>query len=324
MSAALLKQPCAGSTELSNPVSMVVPNGACFTVMATLAARVWLVTFMFTKKPMLVTAEPAHKPPVAFKLPNTNWLRSTFNSSGRKRYCARYRLPGISNLYGLISSASAAGKPLVYVVEPWVSSTGVLPQMGVACWVNALLKISMYSFSSRFHPPECAVAVFSTGFGFSISRPQKPSVHALNLADGTVRWQESTVDTSYAPCMGVPGLALCAGTPRPNVNVFDRSEGALLKSVQAAGVPGGVAAGATVVGGQMFVGAGTGAFNEGADAEREATRDTPLSAFCVQGTPGCVANTCTDGNPCTYDYRARAGSCVSEPGAEGLDCKVGG
>lgn len=168
------------------------------------------------------------------------------------------------------------------------------------------------------------VAVFSTGFGTSISRPQKPSVHALNLGDGSIRWQDSSADTSYAPCMGVPGLALCGGTPRPNINLFSRDEGTLLKSVLTAGVPSGVAAGATVVGGQMFVGAGTGAFNEGGDAEREATRDTPLSAFCVQGTPGCAANTCTDGNPCTYDYRDRTGTCVSEPGAEDLDCKVDG
>jgi len=165
--------------------------------------------------------------------------------------------------------------------------------------------------------------VFSTGFGFSISRPQKPSVHALNADDGSIRWQDSAVDTSYAPCMGVPGLALCGGTPRPNINIFDRVEGPLLRSVQAAPVPSGVAAGATVVGGQLFVGAGTGAFNEGSDAEREAMRDTPLSAFCIEGTPGCAPNTCTDGNACTYDYRDRTGTCVSEPGAEGLDCRSG-
>jgi outer membrane protein assembly factor BamB len=168
------------------------------------------------------------------------------------------------------------------------------------------------------------IAVFSTGFGFSISRPQKPSVHALNLSDGSIRWEDSSVDTSYAPCMGVPGLALCGGTPRPNINIFDRAGGSLLKSILSAPVPSGVAAGATIVGGQMFVGAGTGAFNEGDDAFREANRDTPLSAFCVQGTPGCVANTCNDGNPCTYDYRDRGGTCVSEPGADGLDCQVGG
>lgn len=167
------------------------------------------------------------------------------------------------------------------------------------------------------------VAVFSTGFGVSISRPQKPSVHALNLNDGSIRWEDSSADTSYAPCMGVPGLALCGGTPRPNVNLFDRDAGTLLKSILAAPVPSGVAAGATIVGGQVFVGAGTGAFNEGEDAFREANRDTPLAAFCIDGTPGCAPNTCDDGNACTYDYRNRSGSCVSEPGAEGLDCKVG-
>lgn len=165
--------------------------------------------------------------------------------------------------------------------------------------------------------------VFSTGFGFSISRPQKPSVHALNAGDGSIRWQDSAADTSYAPCMGVPGLALCGGTPRPNINIFDRVAGTPLKSVQSAPVPSGVAAGATVVGGQMFVGAGTGAFNEGSDAEREALRDTPLSAFCIEGTPGCVPNTCSDGDVCTYDYRDRTGACVSEAGAEGLDCRIG-
>jgi outer membrane protein assembly factor BamB len=168
------------------------------------------------------------------------------------------------------------------------------------------------------------MAVFSTGFGFSVTRPQKPAVHALDLRDGSVLWQDASVDSSYAPCMGVPGLALCGGTPRPNVNVFARAGGTLLKSVQAAPVPSGVSAGATIVGGQMFVGAGTGAFNEGDDALREANRDTPLAAFCVEGAAGCTPNTCTDGNPCTYDYRDRSGGCASEPGAEGLDCQSGG
>lgn len=166
--------------------------------------------------------------------------------------------------------------------------------------------------------------VFSTGFGFSISRPQKPSVHALDARDGSIRWQDSAADTSYAPCMGAPGLAFCGGTPRPNINFYDRAGGTPLRSILTAPVPSGVAAGATVVGGQMFVGAGTGAFNEGGDAEREARRDTPLSAFCVEGTAGCTPNTCNDGDPCTYDYRDRTGTCVSEPGAEGLDCRVDG
>jgi hypothetical protein len=164
----------------------------------------------------------------------------------------------------------------------------------------------------------------SAGFGFSIARPQKPAVHALDLTDGSILWEDSAVDTAYAPCNGVPGLALCGSTPRPQVNIFERAGGTLRKALQAASVPGGVAGSSTVVAGQLFVGAGTGAFNEGSQAEGEARRDTPMSAFCVQGTPGCVGNTCDDGDTCTYDYRDRQGNCVAEPSAEGLDCRTGG
>ncbi len=165
--------------------------------------------------------------------------------------------------------------------------------------------------------------VFSSGFGTSIARPQKPAVHALDARDGSILWQDSAVSTAYAPCTGAPGLALCGSTPQPRVNLFDRAVGTLLASVTPAPVPGGVACGSAIAGGQFFVGAGTGGFNEGPDAEREARRDTPLSAFCVAGTPGCATNTCSDGNLCTYDYRDAAGTCVSEPGAEGLDCPGG-
>jgi outer membrane protein assembly factor BamB len=165
--------------------------------------------------------------------------------------------------------------------------------------------------------------VFETGFGLSIENPQKPAVHALDVRDGSILWQRSDVDTGYAPASGVPGLALVGGTPRPNLNIFRRDTGELLKSVLAAPVPSGIASAPAIVGGQVFVGAGTGAFNSGPFANREAVRDTPLAAFCVQGTPGCATNTCNDGNICTYDYPNRDGVCVSEPGAEGLDCRVG-
>ncbi len=164
--------------------------------------------------------------------------------------------------------------------------------------------------------------VFTTGFGRSIAMPQKPAVHALDPRDGSVLWQESTVDASYAPCTGVPELALCGGTPRPDINVFARRDGEILTRLRTAPVPSGVAAAAAVVGGQVFAGGGTGAFNEGSDALREALRDTPLAAFCLAGRPGCTPRMCSDDNPCTYDYLDDAGTCISEPGAEGLDCMI--
>ncbi|MGH7789574.1 MAG: PQQ-binding-like beta-propeller repeat protein, partial [Candidatus Binatia bacterium] len=162
--------------------------------------------------------------------------------------------------------------------------------------------------------------VFESGFGTSIENPQKPAVHGLNAGDGAILWQNSDVDTGYAPTVGVPGLALVGGTPRANLNVFDRAGGTPLRSFLVAPVPSGVASASAVVSGHIFVGAGTGAFNEGSAAAREANRDTPVSAFCVAGTPGCTPNTCDDGNSCTYDYPAADGTCASQPTTDGLDC----
>jgi outer membrane protein assembly factor BamB len=165
--------------------------------------------------------------------------------------------------------------------------------------------------------------VVATAPGFSVFQPQKPIVHAFDPSTGAVVWQYADVYPSFGSTMGVPGLALVGGTPAPYLNVFTRTDGTLLTSFQVAPVPSGVAAAPTIVGGMIFCGAGTGAHNSGSDAEGEATRDTPISAFCVQGTAGCVPNTCDDGNTCTYDYRDRTGTCVSEPSADGIDCEVG-
>ncbi len=164
--------------------------------------------------------------------------------------------------------------------------------------------------------------VVCTAPGFSVFRPQKPAVHAFDLNTGAVLWQYSDVDTCFGPTMGVPGLAFTGGTPRPFVNIFTREDGALLESVLAATVPSGVASGATVVGGMLFTGAGVGAHNSGSDAEAEAVRDTPIAAFCVAGTAGCVADSCDDESACTYDYRDRTGACVSEPSADDIDCPI--
>jgi len=165
--------------------------------------------------------------------------------------------------------------------------------------------------------------VVATAPGFSVFQPQKPSVHAFDANTGAVVWQNSDVDISFGPTMGVPGLAFTCSTPRPNINIFRRDDGRLLKAQQASTVPSGIASGPTVLGDVMFVGAGTGAHNSGSDAEAEAVRDTPLSAFCVVASPGCFANTCNDSNTCTYDYKDKTGTCVSEPGADGIDCRVG-
>jgi outer membrane protein assembly factor BamB len=165
--------------------------------------------------------------------------------------------------------------------------------------------------------------VVCTAPGFSPFDPQKPTVHAFDINNGGVVWQSSLTDPCFGPTMGVPGLVLTGGTPRPNLNVFARADGDFIRALASSTAISGIASGPTIVGDVILVGGGTGAFNEGEDAEMQARHDTPLTALCVRGTPGCVANTCNDSNICTYDYRDRSGSCVSEPSPDELECAVG-
>ena len=166
--------------------------------------------------------------------------------------------------------------------------------------------------------------VVATAPGFDPFEPQRPIVHAFDVDTGAVIWQYANVDACFGPTMGVPGLAFTGGTPRANINILTRDGGRFIRGMPASPVISGIASGPTIVDGVMFVGGGTGAFNQGSQGAGEAVRDTPLSAFCVRGTPGCTLNTCTDGNPCTYDYLDSGGTCTSEPSAESLDCNVSG
>src|SRR5262249_58710716 len=112
---------------------------------------------------------------------------------------------------------------------------------------------------------------------------------------------------------GSPGWAIVGATPPPNLNFFPRDGGELLRQLRASTVPGGVACGATVVGPLIFVGGGTGAFNSGSQAEGEARRDTPLSAFFVVGTPRLGPDPCHDRPTGTYHYPDPTRTPVSQP-----------
>jgi hypothetical protein len=166
--------------------------------------------------------------------------------------------------------------------------------------------------------------VVCTAPGFSPLTPQKPSVHAFDAGTGEIDWQFIATDTCFGPTMGAPGLVITGGTPRPILNIFDRDAGMLVNALIATNAISGISSGPTIVGGKVFVGGGTGAFNEGDEAKEQATHDTPITALCLRGTPGCTPNTCDDGNVCTYDYRNNNGDCVSEPSAEDLECRTGG
>ncbi len=165
--------------------------------------------------------------------------------------------------------------------------------------------------------------VVATAPGFDPFDPQRPTVHAFEAGTGEIAWQYPDVPPDFGPTVGVPGVAITGSTPTPFLNIFDTANGALLTRIAGTTTVSGIAAAPAILNGNVFSGGGTGAFNSGRDAAGQAVTDTPLTAFCVEGTPGCTPNTCNDGNTCTYDYLDGEGKCVSEPSAEDLDCRAG-
>jgi outer membrane protein assembly factor BamB len=163
---------------------------------------------------------------------------------------------------------------------------------------------------------------FSTAPGFSVFDPQRPTAHAIRAVDGSIVWQNSDVQPSFAPASVIPGVLFVGGTPANATNVLSRADGRLLRTLSSGPIVAGVASAAVTVDGVVYTGGGVGALNQGPDAFREMNRDQFLSAYCLPGTPGCVQNPCDDGNICTYDYLAD-GECTSEPAANGIDCPDG-
>ena len=82
---------------------------------------------------------------------------------------------------------------------------------------------------------------------------------------------------------------------------------------------------ATVVDGQVMVGAGTG--ERGGNPLRieytVSLLPSTVNAFCVAGSAGCPAEeNCDDGNACTVDRRDGT-NCARSPAPDGTGCTVG-
>jgi outer membrane protein assembly factor BamB len=163
---------------------------------------------------------------------------------------------------------------------------------------------------------------FSTAPGLSVFDPQKPAAHALHAGDGSVLWENPDVLPSFGPTVATAQIVFMGQTPGTGINLFDATDGTLLRQLPAAPpLVSGVACAPLVLDGAIFFGGGTGAENSGADGHTAAASDTAVSAYCLEGTPGCRENPCDDGNPCTYDY-LREGDCTSEPAPDTLDCQA--
>jgi polyvinyl alcohol dehydrogenase (cytochrome) len=119
--------------------------------------------------------------------------------------------------------------------------------------------------------------------------PQRPTVHALDAADGAIVWQNTTeadADASFAPTSAIPGVVFVGKDVGGALRAYDAATGAKLASFPV-GLT--LASAPAVVGGLVIVGSGSGA--RGPDptdlAEIEATLPVDITAFCVAKTRGC-------------------------------------
>jgi len=162
---------------------------------------------------------------------------------------------------------------------------------------------------------------FSTGFGTSTSRPQKPAAFSLRASDGMLRWSNAAAPPSYGPTTAIPGVAFMGGVGF-SIIAYDADTGAKLKEIILGGP---VASAAAIVEGEVFVGAGTGARDDDpSDAAYQASVvPSYISALCLPDSDGCPTTICDDGNACTYDFGA-GGGCRSEPAPDGIPCLTAG
>ncbi len=161
---------------------------------------------------------------------------------------------------------------------------------------------------------------FGTAIGVSIEALQSPSAWALGAADGVILWSNADVLPSFSPTTAIPGVVF-SGSIAGFVDAFDASSGALLKRFNLGGP---VSSGVAVDEGEIFVGAGTGA-RGGSPAEaafQTSLMPSAIHAFCLPEAADCPAETCDDGDACTYDFHGDSG-CESQPAPDGITCKLG-
>jgi hypothetical protein len=135
----------------------------------------------------------------------------------------------------------------------------------------------------------------NTAPGFNPISPQQPTVHALDLDDGSIVWQNTAegpnADAAFSPTGGSPGYVFVGNIfPPGRLRVYDSATGDKVVERSMAGQ--GVASGPTVIDGNIIVGGGIG--------ERSASTGNPahitsflshaIVAFCPVATDGCPAN----------------------------------
>ena len=136
----------------------------------------------------------------------------------------------------------------------------------------------------------------STAPGFEVTAPQRPTVHALDMDNGSIYWQSTETgfpggDASYGPTSAVPGVVIVGSVITPHLRMFDAADGTLLYD-EVIGEPetlSGIASGAAVIDGTLVIGAGIGARSGGGSSPGDFAANTPsaIIALCVPGSPDC-------------------------------------
>jgi hypothetical protein len=133
----------------------------------------------------------------------------------------------------------------------------------------------------------------STAPGDTPFAPQQPTVHALDMQTGEVRWQntaEAPADASFAPTSAIPGVVFVGSVLNGFVRAYDAATGEQLASFP---VGFAVASAPAVVHGCVIVGAGIGTRSDNPQDPGTITSRIPqnVTALCLPADldgDGCV------------------------------------
>ncbi len=131
----------------------------------------------------------------------------------------------------------------------------------------------------------------STAPGFDPLNPQRPTVHALDIDDGSILWQntaEPNADASFAPTVGIPDLVFVGSVVGGNLRFYDTDTGDKLGSRSIAFA---IACGSTIVDGTLLLGGGIGELsaNPASPAYIAAQIPHDITALCILGAADCPA-----------------------------------
>ena len=163
--------------------------------------------------------------------------------------------------------------------------------------------------------------MINTAIGTDIAAPQRPAASALQQSDGEFVWANMEAEPSYSAASGLPGVVFM-GSLSGSLYAYDSDTGEKLVGLSTGSTLG---SSATVVDGQVMVGAGTG--ERGGNPLRieytVSLLPSTVNAFCVAGSADCPAEeNCDDGNACTVDRRDGT-NCARSPAPDGTGCTVG-